>query len=99
MKNVLVLFDFPKLTVEQYKKTWDDLRAAGHAEPEGLIHHTGAQNGNGLSVADVWESEEAFAKFGAVLMPVLKKNGFPDVKPRILPVAYAYESKKKAVYA
>ncbi len=99
MKNVLVLFEFPNLTVGQYEKTWDDLRAAGHTAPEGLIHHIGAQSGNGIAVADVWESETAFKDFGAVLMPILKKNGFPDVQPRILPVAYRFESKEKHEFA
>ena len=37
-----------------------------------------------------WEWLEAFNKFGEILLPILKKAGFPDAKPVITPVHYEY---------
>jgi hypothetical protein len=48
--------------------------------------------GNNLIVVDVWESLEAFNKFGEVLVPILKNAGFPNIKPLITPVHYEYYS-------
>jgi hypothetical protein len=40
---------------------------------------------NGWFVTDVWESEEAFRRFGEVLMPMLEELGVRDVQPKIYP--------------
>ena len=90
MKKVMVQFNMPGTTVKQFDACWNDLRAAGHSNPKGLIHHVGGQQGNNLVVSDVWESAEAFNKFGEILMPILQKNGFPNVPPVITPVHYEY---------
>ena len=42
------------MTAKQYDQCWDDLRATGMQNPPGLIHHVGAQLGNGMVVSDVW---------------------------------------------
>ena len=34
---------------------------------------------------DVWESEADLNKFAAVLMPILKEVGFPDIAPQVFP--------------
>lgn len=96
MKNVLVQFEFPNVSLAQYDKCWDDLRASGHDQPQGLISHVGAQNGTGLVVVDQWESAEAFKTFGGILMPILAKNKIPAIEPRILPVHYAHKVRTKA---
>ena len=87
MEKVLVQFNVPGSTTKQYDQAWNDLRAAGHSNPKGLLHHVGAQDGNNLVVVDVWESEEAFAKFGETLGPIMAKNGI-NGKPTIVPVHY-----------
>ena len=97
MKKVMVQFNMPNTTLKQFDQCWKDLRAAGHENPKGLIHHVGGQQGNNLVVTDVWESAEAFNKFGPTLMPILKKNGFPDVQPVITPVHYEYSGSKTLV--
>ena len=88
MKKQLVQFNIPGMTAKQYDQCWDELRKAGLSNPQGLIFHVGAQQGNNWVVVDVWESAEAFAKFGETLMPILSKNGFPDAAPVITPVHY-----------
>jgi hypothetical protein len=42
---------------------------------EGLLVHVAGQGQNGFRVVDVWESEEAFRRFGEKLLPVLQAIG------------------------
>lgn len=89
MKQVVVEFNFPNVSVKQYDGIWDDLRAAGFSHPKGLISHVGAPTPNGgLLVVDVWESPEAFDEFGKTLMPLIAKHDIPMIQPRVLPVHY-----------
>lgn len=48
-------------------------------------HHICYKTDNGWGVVDVWETEEAFAAFGAVLGPVLQEFQL-SAEPRIQPV-------------
>lgn len=97
MKKVIIQFSFPGLSVKTYDKAWEELRSKGYSNPKGLLHHVGGLQGNNLIVVDVWESMEAFNKFGEVLIPILKKVGFPDAKPLIIPVHYEYVGASAAI--
>ena len=88
MKKVMVQFSIPGMTAKQYQQCWDEMRRTGHGNPAGLIHHVGAQQGNNMVAVDVWESEEAFKKFGEVLMPIFVKVGITPVQPVITPILY-----------
>lgn len=89
MKQVVVQFNFPNVSLQQYDGVWDDLRATGNAHPKGLISHVGAPTPDGgLLVVDVWESEDAFNEFGKALMPLIAKQGIPMIQPKVLPVHY-----------
>ena len=90
MKKVLIQFNIPGMTAKQYDQAWEEVRKAGHSKPKGCIHHVGAQQGDNWVVIDVWESEEAFNKFGETLMPILGKLGVAKVQPVITPVHYEY---------
>ena len=90
MKKIIVQFNFPGLTTRHLDRAWEECRSKGYSNPKGLLHHVGGTQGNNLLVVDVWESMTAFNKFGEILMPILKKAGFPDVKPTITPVHYEY---------
>ena len=90
MKKIIVQFNFPGTTTKQVDQAWEASRAAGQANPKGLLHHVSGQQGNNLVVVDVWESAEAFSKYGETLMPILAKAGFPNVPPTITPVHYEY---------
>lgn len=94
MEKQLVLFRFPGVTAKQYDQTWDELRKAGMQNPPGLIYHVGAPSGNDWVVSDVWESKEAFTKFGETLMPIMDKVGLPKVQPEITPVHYEFRAVK-----
>ena len=75
MERVIVQFNIPGGTAQQYDQVWEELRRAGHSNPLGLHHHIGAQQGKNWLVVDVWESREAFNNFSKILMPILKKVG------------------------
>jgi hypothetical protein len=48
------------------------------------LAHIAGQAPSGFRVVDVWESEEAFARFGDHLMPILQDigvQGQPEVYP------------------
>ena len=92
MKKVIVQFHVPGMNAKKYDQAWEDLRAAGESNPIGLLHHVGGQQGSDWVVVDVWETAEAFNKFGETLMPILGKLGVAvnQVKPVITPVHFEY---------
>lgn len=99
MEKVIVQFNIPGMTAKEYDQAWVELRKVGQSAPSGLHHHVGAQQGNNWIVIDVWESADAFNKFGETLMPILKKIGIAvdQVKPVITPVHYEYENMEASV--
>jgi hypothetical protein len=50
----------------------------------GLLAHVAGQGENGFRVVDVWESEDAFRRFGETLMPILQEIGV-EGQPEIYP--------------
>lgn len=90
---IIAIFELPGMTQAEYEQTTDKLtggrgpvkKPADWPVP-GLISHTAAPTPDGWFVADVWESEEAFRRFGEVIMPILREAGAPDVQPKIYPV-------------
>lgn len=94
MKKQLVQFNIPDMTAKQYDRAWEELRKAGQTSPSGMLYHVGAQQGKGWVVIEVWESMEAFNKYGETLMPILSKLGIITLKHVITPVHYEYEAAK-----
>jgi hypothetical protein len=100
MKKVVVLFNAPGGTSQQYDKVWDGMRAAGESNPKGLISHVGAAKPDGSwFVCDVWESEEDFKQFSKVLMPLISKSGLPATEPMVLPAHFVYIGEKETMHA
>jgi hypothetical protein len=98
MKQVVIQFNFPNVSLRQYDGVWDDLRAKGQSHPKGLISHVGASTPDGgLLVVDVWQSQEAFDEFGKILMPLIAKNDIPMVQPKIFPVHYVLVEPQKEI--
>ncbi len=90
MKQVVVQFNFPNVSLQQYDGVWDGLRASGNAHPRGLISHVGAATPDGgLLVVDVWDSEEAFNEFGKTLLPLIARQNISMVSPKIFPALCA----------
>lgn len=88
---VVLVHQGPTLTRERYeeavkKVTGGKSRAETVADwpVEGLLMHVAGQGVGGFRVIDVWESEEAVAKFGQILIPILQDLGVTD-QPEIYP--------------
>jgi hypothetical protein len=79
---VPVVAVFEGITQEQYdesvrKLTGGKERVESPADwpVEGLLAHVTGQGPNSFRVVDVWESDEAFQRFGEALIPILREIG------------------------
>ena len=88
---VVAVFHSPDLTQEQYEESVrrltdgkSRLESPADWPVEGLLAHVAGQGEKGFRVVDVWESDDAFARFGAVLMPILQQLGV-EGQPEIYP--------------
>ena len=88
---IVAVFESPSLTRETYEKSVKMLtngkeRVESPADwpVPGLLVHAAGQGAKGFRVVDVWESEEAFRRFGEKLVPIMEALGIegePDVYP------------------
>jgi hypothetical protein len=88
---IVAVFQSPSLTKEKYEESVRRLtggkgRMASPSDwpVKGLLAHAAGEGEGGFRVVDVWESEDAFRRFGEKLMPVLKDVGV-DGQPEIYP--------------
>ena len=89
--HIIAVFQSPSLTKERYEEsvrrlTGGKSRMGSPADwpVPGLLAHAAGQGAKGFRVVDVWESEDAFRRFGDKLMPILKSvgvEGEPDIYP------------------
>lgn len=88
---VVTVFQSPSFTQERYEESVrkvtggkDRVESPADWPVEGLLVHVAGQGEQGFRVVDVWESEEAFGRFGEKLMPILQElgvEGEPDIYP------------------
>lgn len=85
------MHDSPGGTQEQYDQVTARLTDGGALTSltdwpgGGILFHAAGPTDDGFRVIDVWESEEAFQRFGEVIGPVLQEVGFPG-EPRLFPL-------------
>ena len=89
---IIMIMDMPGVTQAQYEEASDKLtggkgvpRSPGDLPVPGLITHAAGPTENGWVVVDVWESQEAFEKFGEIMMPLTADWGSSGGKPQIYP--------------
>lgn len=82
---IIVVFDVPGMTPEQYDQVIKDLEAAGAGSPRGRLYHVASAKTDGWLVVDVWESAERLDQFAQTLMPSLQKVGVTPPQPQIYP--------------
>ena len=82
---------FEGLTQEQYEETVrritdgkSRMESPADWPVEGLLAHIPGQGKNSFRVVDVWESEDAFRRFGETLIPILQEVG-AEGEPEIYP--------------
>lgn len=87
---IVAVFQHPSLTKERYDESVRRLTGGRSLQTPadwpvpGLLVHVAGQGPNGFRVVDVWESEDAFRKFGEKLIPVLQSIGV-EGQPEIYP--------------
>jgi hypothetical protein len=87
---VVVVHQGATLTQERYEETVRRLSGKSRMESasdwpvEGLLVHSAGQGTSGFRVVDVWESEDAFRRFGETLIPILQEVGVNE-QPEIYP--------------
>lgn len=74
------------MTAAQYDDIIGRLDAAGAGKPAGRLYHACFGSGDKLQVFDIWESQQAFDKFGETLMPILQEIGLDAGQPMAEPV-------------
>jgi hypothetical protein len=94
---VVAIFQGPNFTQAQYEEsvrrvTGGKSRVESPADwpVEGLLAHIAGEGENGFRVVDVWESEDAFRRFGETLIPILQELGI-EGQPEIY-AAHTYVS-------
>ena len=87
---IIAVFQSPSLTQAKYEESVKKLTNGGRLQSpadwpvKGLLAHVAGQGKDGFRVVDVWESEDAFRRFGEKLLPMLQSigvEGQPEVYP------------------
>ena len=88
---VVVVFQGPGFTQGNYEESVrritngkSKVESPADWPVEGLLAHIVGEGENGFRVVDVWESEEAFSRFGETLMPILQDMGV-EGRPEVYP--------------
>ena len=80
---VVMVHDSPGVTQEQYEQVGArltdgrGLSSLSDWPVAGILSHTAGPTADGWRVIDVWESDEAFQRFGEVIGPVLRELDYP----------------------
>ena len=88
---ILMIHDSPGGTKEQYEEVGRrltdgrGLNSLSDWPVDGILAHAAGPTNDGWRVVDVWESEEAFERFGPVIGPLLQEVGFPG-EPQVFPL-------------
>jgi hypothetical protein len=72
------------MTAEQYDECIDRLEKAGAGSPEGRLYHVCFGDKNNIRVSDIWDSVEAFERFGETLRPILRDLGIDASEAEVL---------------
>jgi hypothetical protein len=83
---IAMYFNPPSFNAAQYDDVDAALDAAGVRSPTERSVHVCFGEGDNLQIFDVWESQEAFEKFGETLMPILSEKGIDPGEPIVAPV-------------
>ncbi len=82
---VVAVSQGPTFTQERYEEAVrrltggkDRMESPADWPVEGLLVHVSGQSKSGFRVVDVWESEDAFRRFGESLIPILQEIGVED---------------------
>lgn len=90
--TVMAVHHVPSLTQERYEDVVrlvtsgkDRFESPSDLPFEGLLIHVAAQTEDGFVIFDVFESQEAFDRFGEAIRPIAEAAGIED-PPKAYPV-------------
>ncbi len=82
---IVAHFEFPeKDSIDKYDQVLEN-EPRTKDQPARSVHVCYELPNRGFGVLDVWDSEEAFGKFGEILMPAIDKAGL-SAAPNVYPV-------------
>jgi hypothetical protein len=88
---VVLVHEGPTLTQERYEAAVRkvtggkrSLETPADWPVEGLLVHASGQGTTGFRVVDLWVSEDAAARFGEIVTPILREIGVTDL-PEVYP--------------
>jgi hypothetical protein len=84
--SVLIRFNPPALTAQQYDETVRKLQDAGDFPPDGLDYHVCFGTDGSLKVSEIWDSQEQLDAFGEKLRPVLDEAGIDPGEPEVMEI-------------
>ena len=83
---IAVYFHPKGMTLAQFQEIHARLDKAGEANNVHRLHHSCFGEDGELMVYDIWDSQENFDAFGAVLMPILAEVGVDPGEPSVMPL-------------
>jgi hypothetical protein len=86
----------PGFTAAKYDELVKKLEAAGAGSPAGRQYHVCFGDTDNLRVSDIWESREAFEKFGETLRPIMQEMGIAAPQIEFFEVHNIIEGAKAA---
>ena len=72
---IAVTYSPPAMTAEQYDQIVSSLESAGEYPAPGRLYHVCFGDKTNLKCGEVWESQEAFDKWGKTIKPLLEEFG------------------------
>ena len=84
--SIVIRFNPPALTAEQYDEVVRRLNEAGVFPAQGLDYELCFGTENNLKVSQVWDTQENMEAFGARLRPILEQVGIDPGEAEVLPV-------------
>jgi hypothetical protein len=84
--SLLIRFDPPSLTAEQYDNVVRRLNEEGVFPADGLDYELCFGSGDQHKVSQIWDSREQMEAFGERLRPILSEVGIDPGEPAVLEV-------------
>jgi hypothetical protein len=84
--SVLIRFNPPSLTAEQYDKAVQRMIDEGVQPADGLDYEICFGQPGNLKVSQVWDSQEQLDAFAERLMPILAELGIDPGEPEVIEV-------------
>jgi hypothetical protein len=83
---IAVTYNPPAMTSEQYDQIVSSLDSAGAYPASGRLYHVCFGDKVNLKCGEVWESQEAFDKWGETIKPLFEELGVDAGQPEIAEV-------------